>query len=198
MGTVSDKKTILHLPTREADMWCTTTSILLTNMCLKEGFLLNDSSKLIGRNIEGMMYGDARRSHGSPHIKRISQLRSGDHTLTIDLMMFISNLSRMLRGERRTPFENEYMSQDEARSWLADARRRLMLKLRHDRNYLQHCEKTHTYPHENAATTEDIVRQEDIVLLLEELIKTYPPLKLSRPKKSSATEAVVKGQNDNE
>lgn len=127
------------------------------------------------------MWGDGRKAHGSPHIKRIAQLEQGDHMLTVDIMMLLTNMGRMLRGERRTPFENE-MSQDEARSWLADTRKRLMLKLRHDRIYLQNCDKTHTTPHKDAATMEQITKQEEIVLLLDELLKTYPPLKLSRPK----------------
>lgn len=179
--TVPHKKTVLHLPQREAEMWCLTTTIMLTNMCLTEGLLMSEQSSVTARNIAGMMHGDARRAHGSPHIKRISQLSEGDHMVTVDLMLFLTNMSRMLKGERRTPFQDEQMGLDEARSWLADIRRRLMLKLRHDRSYLQHCEKTHTIPHKDTTTPEQITQQEDIVLLLDELLKTYPPLKLSRP-----------------
>ena len=185
--TVPDKKTILHLSRHEAEMWCLNADLLLIEICLHESFFIEERGRQTARSIEGMMYGDGRRAHGSPHIKRISQLLAGDHRVTVDLMMFLTNMSKMLKGERRTPFENEEMSQDEARSWLPDTLRRLLLKLRHDPSYLQRWESTHTTPHEYAATAEQITKQQDIVLLLDELLKTYPPLKISRPKPMKTT-----------
>jgi hypothetical protein len=183
--TIPNKKTILHLPRYEAEQWCLSMSILLANLCVSEGILMDKSNHLIARSIEGYMHGDRRRAHGSPHIKRVAQLQQGDHMTTLDLMVFLANIRRMFKGERCTPFENEEMSQDEARSWLAEMRQRLMLKLRHDRAYLRHCERTGTTAHKYAATPEQINRQEDIVLLLNELLKTHPPLKVSRPKNSA-------------
>lgn len=120
---------------------------------------------------------------GPPYLKRINYLRSTDHQTTNDFLLFLSNMSRMLESKRHTPFENEKISPDEARSWLASMRKRLRLKLRHDRAYLQHCITTHTLPHKDAVTADEITMYDDIILLLEELAKTFPLIKLARPKK---------------
>ncbi|HTK10545.1 MAG TPA: hypothetical protein VL485_25455 [Ktedonobacteraceae bacterium] len=90
--TIPDKKTILHLPGYEAEQWCLDMSILLTDLCFSESALIDEQHKLYARSIEGYMYEDGRRAHGSPHIKHISQLLQGDHRITVDLMQFLGNM----------------------------------------------------------------------------------------------------------
>ena len=68
------------------------------------------------------------------------------------------------------------MSQDEARSWVAEKRGLLKQKIRRERKY----RASVPYADTHAATEEESVMQEGIVLLLDELLKTYPPKKLPR------------------
>jgi hypothetical protein len=105
-------------------------------------------------------------------------LRANEDTLTRDLGDFIANLQKMLEGLRQTPFAGE-MNPDEARSWLAEKRRALKQKIRRERKY----RSLVTFPDKNAATEQESAMQEEIVLLLDEQIKTYPPKRLPRPKR---------------
>lgn len=176
------KKTILHLPSSEAQAWCFGMQLRLEDLWLREMAFRDASSKFAAQTLQVMLSVDGRRT-ANPHLKRARELRTEDCALTHDILFFISNLSKTLRGERRVPFEDEQISQDEARSWVTSMRTRLKAKIRREQRYRDVCAKTHERPYKEAATEEDSAWQQEIVLLLDELLKTYPPKRLPRSKK---------------
>jgi hypothetical protein len=169
------KKTILHLPIADAMRWCFETELAMQSLWMKEMQFRDRLNTFAAHSLQSLM-GDGRRS-ANPHLKRAGELLRGECGLTRELLYFVANVRKMLKGEARTPFEQE-MSQDEARSWLAEKRGLLKQKIRRERKY----RASVPYPDTHAATEEESVMQEGIVLLLDELLKTYPPKKLPRPK----------------
>lgn len=154
MNSMSEKKTILHLPPQEAQMWCLDAIIGIEGLLLK-AMNLRD--------------------------KHPGTVSMGESSLMNDLMMFMVSINKMLRGERRTPFEDDQLDQDGARSWLAEKQRRLKAKIKREVQYRA------SVPYPDVATTAtevEIALEQEILLLLAELLKLYPPMKLPRMKKS--------------
>jgi hypothetical protein len=180
MDTKDKKKTILYLSPSEARAWCIEAYTHLENLWLREMAFRDDAHKATAQTLSVMLH-DRRRS-ANPHLKRMGELRQEDCALTGELLRFIGNMNKMFRGERHIPFEDEHISRDDARSWLASTRKRLKAKIRRERLYREQCQKRQEQLHASAATEEDSIRQQDIVLLLEELLKTYPPQRLPRTK----------------
>jgi hypothetical protein len=176
MDRGESKKTILHLPPAEAQDWCDRVSREMTTLWMKETLGRSSLTKYAALSLQTMMRD--RRKTANPHLKRAQELRDGDCDLTRDLGAFVLNMSQVFKGERRSPFE-EQMTEDDARSWLARTRRDLKRKIKRERSY----RAAVPYPDENAATEEETVLQQEVLLLLNELIKTYPPKRLPRPKK---------------
>jgi hypothetical protein len=109
-----------------------------------------------------------------------STLFARECTLMNDLMMFVVSMNKMLRGERRTPFEDEHLDLDGARSWLAEKQKLLKEKIKREVKY----RASVPYPDKDIATENEIAMEQEVLLLLSELLKMYPPAKLPRIKKN--------------
>jgi hypothetical protein len=179
MSTIENKKTILHLSPLETQTWCFTILVNLQVLWVKEMNFRDSTSKLWARSVEVIMK-DGRKT-ADPHLRRARELRTGDCDLTRDLLFFITNIQKMFKGESRTPFEDTAMTQDDARSWLAEKRKLLKRKIKREKQYRSSC----PYPSKHAATEEETAMQQEIVLLLDELLKAYPPLRLPPQKNTN-------------
>jgi len=176
---MSERKTILQLPTAEALSWCEQARTRLVLLALKEELFISASSAYVAESV-GRMMRDGRRCR-SIHLNRIAELKNSDNAITDELLPFLQHLEEALTGKRRFPFAAN-MSQADARSWLAAMRKKLAAKIRRERRYLAQCKEELEEPFEEAATEADSAMQEDILLLVRELLATFPPEKLPRPK----------------
>jgi hypothetical protein len=177
MRTVDSKKTILHLPKEEVRQWSFEVALNLGYLWMKEIAFRDSIHQFIASSLASLMV-DRRRSAAHPHLKRASQLAEEECKLTLDILSFIQNMKEVFEGKRQTPFDEE-MSQDEARSWLAEKRKALKQKIRRERKY----RASVPYPDKNAATEEESKMQEEIAFFLNELLKTYAPKRVPRVKR---------------
>lgn len=174
--TANTKKTILHLPPIQAITWCQHTRSVMSNLWLRELNFRDASMRHIALSIDNLM-ADGRRT-ANPHLRRVDELRHGECELSRDLLNFLQGMEDTLRGKRQSPFTQD---KDEVRPWLIEKRKALKQKIKRERKY----RSSVPYPDKGSATENESVAQEDIVLLLDELIKKYPPKKLPRPKAPS-------------
>lgn len=182
--TKQEQTPILKMPKWQAESWCLHQRLGLQGLWVNEMMFVDDRSRMTARSIEGMM--GVRSRYSIIHEQRAAAVQR-EKDLTNSLIMLLVKLDKVLNGEEQNPFPNE-LSQDEARAWVAESRSKLMEKIRHERAYLQKCEKRHEQPHQYAATEKDIEIEQAVLVLLNELLKTFPPLRLPKPKQLKADE----------
>jgi hypothetical protein len=178
-----EKQRVLKMPKWQAELWCLHHRMGLNGLWMQEMMFIDDRSRMTARSIEGMM--GVRSRYSIIHEQRAAAVRV-EKDLTHSLIALLTKMDKVLKGEEQNPFPNE-LDQDEARAWVAESRTKLMEKIRHERAYLKKCEKQHEQPHQYAAKEKDIEIEQAVLGFLNELLKTFPPLRLPRPKLKTAT-----------
>lgn len=169
---------ILKMDTRRARWWCEQHWQKLNSLWMRELLFRDEQRKQISFHIEGLA--GFRDRHSIIHAQRAEAL-VGEVEITNALLYLLHKLGLTLDGKEQNPFPNE-LAPDEARAWLAETRVKLMAKIRHEKAYLKKCLDRHIQPHKDAATEQDIAVEQEVLGLLDELLETFPPLRLSRPK----------------
>lgn len=178
---------ILMMDGWRAHNWCQRHWLDLNDLWLREMVFCDQRGKMAARHLEGLA--GFRGAYSIIHEQRATVLQE-EKDITGALRDLVRKLELSLRGEEQNPFPNE-LSPDEARVWLAETRSKLLAKMRHEKSYLKMCQNRHTQPHKDAATEKDLGLEQDVLGLLNELLATFPPLKLSKPKSSKGQKAAL-------